>query len=189
LRRLALILAPMLAIVGVSPAHAQEADRNDPVACIYRVLPKPDYPLLVKIVRQGLVGQTGAEEGEVEKIGTATAKCRSQYGWGKKKEAAALRWFAGRVLSGDTTYNLKKYGLDFIKLKAVVARLDAPTRAAYVSGSVSSEQTQATLAALAAEGIDFATIPAEERGMFAQKLSQGILGLLLQLEAEAAYSA
>lgn len=189
MRRLALILAPLIAVIGVSPAPAQEADHNDPVACIYRVLRKPDYPMLVKIVRQGMVGQTGDEKAEVELIRAASGRCRVQYGWGKKKEDAALRWFAGRVLSGDATFNLKKYGLDFPKLKAVVGRLDAATRAAYVSGKVSNEQSQATLAALAAEGVDFSTVPAEERGMFAQKLSQGILGLVLQIEAEAAFSA
>lgn len=188
MRRLALILAPVLAVAGVSPAQAQEAERNDPIACIYRVLPKRDYAVLVKIVRQGMVGQTGDEKAEVERIGAATVRCRGQYGWGKKKEAAALRWFAGRVFSGDATFNLKKYGLDFEKLKAVVVRLDAPTRAAYVSGNVSNDQSQATMAALAAEGIDFSAVPVEERAMFAQKLSQGILGLVLQMEAEAAFS-
>lgn len=187
LRRFSLILATMLAVITATPALAQEADRSDPVACIYRVLRKTDYPMLVKIVRQGMVGQTPTERAEVDMIQAATGSCRSQYGWGKKKQEVALRWFAGRVLSGDTTFNLKKYGLDFERLKAVVARLDAPTRKAYVSGTVSNEQTQATLAALAAEGIDFQAIPAEERGMFAQKLSQGILGLVLQLEAEAAF--
>lgn len=189
MRRLALIFAPLLIAVGVSPAQAQEADRDAPIACIYRVLLKPDYPMLVKIVRQGMVGQTPTEKAEVQRIGDASNSCRVKFGWGKKKQDAALRWFAGRVLSGDTTFNLKKYGLDFPKLKAVVARLDAPTRAAYVSGTVSNEQSQATLAALAAEGIDFSAIPAEERGTFAQLLSQGILGLVLQIEAEAAFSA
>ncbi|MCW3848821.1 hypothetical protein OF829_16405 [Sphingomonas sp. LB-2] len=189
MRRIALFLAPTLvAVTGIAPAHAQ-ADRNDPIACIYRVYHKSDWAVLVKVVRQGLVGQTGDEKAEVDRIGAATKRCRSQYGWGKKKEDLALRWFAGRVLSGDATFNLKKYGFDFEKLQALVARLDAPTRAAYLSGQVSNEQSQATLAALAAVGIDFASIPAEDRAMFAQKLSQGILGLVLQQEAEAAFSA
>ena len=189
MRRLALILAPALVVVGASPARAQEAERNDPVACIYRVLHKSDYATLVKIVRQGMVGQTGDERIQVDQIGAAAKRCRAQYGWGKKKEDAALRWFAGRVLSGDATFALKQYGLDFEKLKAVVARLDAPTRAAYLSGTVTNDQSQATLAALAAEGVDFSAIPVAERGVFAQKLSQGILGLVLQLEAEKAFSA
>lgn len=190
MRRLALFLAPLAAAtLGAAPAAAQEAEANSPIACIYRVLPKPDFPLLTKVVRQGISGQTNAEKNEVDRIGAATARCRGQYGWGKKKEDAALRWFAGRVLSGDTTYSLKKYGLDFFKLKALVAQLDGPTRAAYVSGTVSNDQSQATFAALKSVGIDFDAVPAEERAMFAQKLSQGILGLVLQIEAEAAFSA
>ncbi|MEZ0243127.1 MAG: hypothetical protein ACAH11_07100 [Sphingomonas sp.] len=190
LRRLAFILAPALvAVTGIAPAQAQDAEYNSPIACIYKTLRKPDFPLLVKIVSQGLVGQTSAEKAEVDRIGAATHSCRGKYGWGKKKEDAALRWFAGHVLSENTTYELKKFGLDRDKLKAVVARLDAPTRAAYVSGRVSDGQSQATLEALKAEGIDFAALPAEERGHFAQKLSQGILGMVLQIEAEAAFSA
>jgi hypothetical protein len=190
LRRLALVLAPaMLAVSGIAPATAQDAEYNSPIACIYKTHRKSDFPMLVKVVRQGLVGQTAAEKAEVDRIGSATHSCRSKYGWGKKKEEAALRWFAGHVLSENATYELKKYGLDREKLKAVVARLDAPTRAAYVSGRVSDTQSQATLDALKAEGIDFGAIPAEERGMFAQKLSQGILGSVLQLEAEAAFNA
>jgi hypothetical protein len=186
LRRLALFLA---ALTCAAPAHAQEAEGNSPIACIYRVLPKPDFPLLTKVVRQGINGQTATEKNEVERIGAATQRCRSQYGWGKKREEAALRWFAGRVLSGDTTYHLKKYGLDFFKLKALVAQLDGPTRAAYVSGTVSNAQSQATFAALKSVGVDFDAVPAEERAMFAQKLSQGVLGLVLQIDAEAAFRA
>ena len=177
-----------VAVTGIAPAHAQ-ADRDDPIACIYKVHHKTDFPLLVTVARQGLVGRTNAEKGEIDRIQISAKRCEAQYGWGKKKQEAALRWFVGRVLSGDATFNLKKYGLDFEKLQALVARLDAPTRAAYLSGKVSNEQSQATLAALAAVGIDFASIPAEERAMFAQKLSQGILGLVLQQEAEAAFSA
>lgn len=189
MRRLALILAPLFAaLAGAAPAQAQ-AERDSPIACVYRVLHKDDYAMLVKVVRQGMKGQTSAEEEQVNSIGAATLRCRKQYGWGKKREDAALRWFAGRVLSGDSTFTLKKYGLDFERLQALVAQLDAPTRAAYLSGNVSNEQSQATLAALSAVGIEFSSIPAEERGMFAQKLSQGILGLVLQQEAEAAFSA
>lgn len=189
MRRLALILAPAIAAVtGIAPAQAQ-ADSDSPVACVYRVVHKDDYAMLVKVVRQGMKGQTADEKEQVNRIGEATMRCRKQYGWGRKKEDAALRWFAGRVLSGDATFSLKKYGLDFAKLQALVAMLDAPTRAAYLSGNVTDEQSRATLAALAAVGIDFASIPAEERATFAQKLSQGILGLVLQQEAETAFSA
>lgn len=188
MRRLILILASAIAaVLGIAPAHAQ-ANSDSPIACVYRVVHKDNYSMLVKVIRQGMKGQTADEKEQVNRIGEGAMRCRKQYGWGKKKEDAALRWFAGRVLSGDSTFNLKKYGLDFEKLQALVARLDAPTRAAYLSGNVSNEQSQATLAALSAVGIEFASIPAEERAMFAQKLSQGILGLVLQQEAEAAFS-
>lgn len=187
MRRLALILAPVVAALAVSPAQAQEANRDAPIACIYRVLPKPDFEIIVKVVRQGMTGQTADEKNEVDRIRAANARCRAQYGWGKKKQDMAMRWFAGRVLSGDSTFALKKYGFDFEHLKALVAQLDGPTRAAYISGTVSNEQSQATMKALGAVGIDFSAIPAEERGLFAQKLSQGILGAVLQIEAEAAF--
>lgn len=189
MRRLVPILvAAIVTVWGAAPAFAQ-ADHNSPIACTYRVLRKDNYPLLVKVIRQNMTGQTGDEKAIVDRIGEASVRCQKQYGWGRKKQDISLQWFAGRVLSGDATFNLKQYGLDFARLQALVAQLDAPTRAAYLSGNVSNEQSQATLRALTAVGIDFAAIPAEERGAFAQKLSQGILGLVLQQEAEAAFNA
>jgi hypothetical protein len=44
------------------------------------------------------------------------------------------------------------------------------------------------MAALATIGIDFNAIPAEERAAFAQKLAQGILGQILQLEGQKAFN-
>ncbi|NML04837.1 hypothetical protein [Sphingomonas sp. G-3-2-10] len=179
------------------PAQAQtqeqqgEREKNDktgPVACIYYGLKKNDWPTLVKVVRAGMNGDSPTEKEQINQIGQATARCRARYGWGKTRENAALRYFAGRVLGSDSTYNLKKYGLTYSKLVELVEALDPATRQAYVSGQVSNEQSAATMAALATIGIDFNAIPAEERAAFAQKLAQGILGQILQLEGQKAFN-
>ena len=164
-------------------------DRNAPIACVYRTLRKNDFPMLVRIVRQGMRGQTADEKEQVNRIGEAAMRCRQRYGWGKPREDAALRYFAGRVLTSNATFELKDFGLTFTKLSELVARLDAPTRAAYLSGQVSNDQSRLTLEALAAVGVDFAAVPEDKRAMFGQKLSQGIVGLLLQQEARAAFDA
>lgn len=198
LRRFALTLAlATTAAVIALPAQAQtqeqqgEREKNDktgPVACIYYSLKKNDWPTLVKVVRAGMNGESSTEKEQISQIGQATARCRSRYGWGKPRENAALRYFAGRVLGSDATFNLRKYGLTYPKLVELVDALDPATRQAYVSGQVSNDQSAATMAALAKIGIDFSAVPAEEKSVFVQKLAQGILGQILQLEGQKAFS-
>jgi hypothetical protein len=184
MRLLALTAALAAPVVFATPALAQ----SKPVECIYNTHKKSDWPLLTKVVRAGMVATNNEERLLVDQIGASVATCRQRYGWGKKRQDVATRYFAGRVLATDSTYHLKKFGLDYEKLKALVAALDAPTRQAYVAGNVTNDQSAATFAALKTLGIDFAAVPAEDRAMFGQKLSQGILGLVVEQEAEAAYA-
>lgn len=177
------LAAPLLSTAVPAQAAAP------PIECIYNVLHKTDWPILVKVVRQGIQGETSAERIQIDSIHAATDRCRRQYGWGKKRENIALHWFAGGVLSAHATFELKKYGLDHEHLRALVARLDAPTRQAYLSGQVSNEQSAATFAALAATGISIDAVPAEERSVFARELSQGVLGEALKMQAEADFAA
>jgi hypothetical protein len=182
--RLVLALAAVPVLFAAAPAAAQQ----QPVACVYYGMPKGDRPELVKVVRAGIVATNDGERVLVDNIKTSADACRKRYGWGKKRQDAAMRYFAGRVLATDSTYHLKKFGFDYEKLKALVAALDAPTRQAYVAGNVTNEQSAATIAALKELGVDFAAVPAEERAMFGQKLSQGVLGLVVEQEGEAAYA-
>ncbi|MDF7774017.1 hypothetical protein P1X14_02055 [Sphingomonas sp. AOB5] len=198
MRRFALPLALATAAAVIAfPAQAQTQDRQaerekddktGPVACIYYGLKKGDWPMLVKVVRSGMNGETSAEKVLVDQIGQSTARCRARYGWGRPRESAALRYFAGRVLGSDSTFHLKKYGLTYPKLVELVDLLDPATRRAYVSNQVTSEQSAETMAALAKVGIDFNAVPAEERAAFAHKLAQGILGQILQLEGQKAFN-
>jgi hypothetical protein len=181
---LSLALAAAPALFAAAPAVAQQR----PVACVYYGMPKGDRPELVKVVRAGIVATNDGERVLVDKIRASADACRKRYGWGKKRMDAAMRYFAGRVLATDSTYHLRKYGFDYEKLKALIVALDAPTRQAYVAGNVTNEQSAATIEALKALGVDFAAVPVEERAMFGQKLSQGILGLVVEQEGEAAYS-
>jgi hypothetical protein len=179
------LLAPMPAVAA--PAAAPFAD--PPVACIYHTYRNKDWPPLVKLVRSGMNPADNGERVMLGNIQAAAEVCRKRYGWGKKRQDAALRYFVGRVLATDSTYHLKKFGLDYEKLEALVAALDPGTRQAYVAGNVSNDQSAATLAALKTLGIDFAAVPAEERALFGQKLSQGVLGLVVEHEGEAAFDA
>ncbi|MES2443481.1 MAG: hypothetical protein V4574_11685 [Pseudomonadota bacterium] len=191
MRRFALSLAlAAMPVLAATPAPAAPViAAGPPIECIYNVLHKNDWPTLVKVVRQGITGVTNGEKMQVELIGSATERCRKQYGWGKKRQDIAVRYFAGRVLSGDAVFNLKKYAIDHAQLEALVARLDAPTKQAYVAGQVSNEQSAATFAALDALGLGLDKVPAEERQAFAQKLAQGVLGTIVAQEAEAAFAA
>jgi hypothetical protein len=182
---LALATPPAFAVAPTSAAPMASA----PIACIYDTYRDKDWVPLVKLVRSGMNATTPAERIMAENIRTAAGICAKRYGWGKKKQDLALRYFVGRVLSTDSTFNLKKYGLDYPKLKQLVAALDAPTQQAYVAGNVTSEQSAATFAALSTVGVDFNTVPAEEKQGFAQKLSQGILGQLVEQDAETAFAA
>lgn len=172
------------AFFTATPAFAQ----TKPVECIYNAYRNKDWPVLTKVVRAGMNATNNEEKLIVEEIGNAVAICKRRFGWGKARQDLATRYFAGRVLATDSTYHLKKYGLNYEKLKDLVAALDPATRQAYVASNVSNDQSAATLAALKTLGIDFAAVPAEERASFGQKLSQGILGLVVEQEAEEAFA-
>jgi hypothetical protein len=180
------VIVSLLSLALAAPAAPAMADA--PVACIYYTYKNKDWVPLVKLVRSGMVPQGNDERSMLQDIQAAAESCRIRYGWGKKKQEIALRYFAGRVLATDSTFHLKKFGLDYTKLKTLVAALDASTRQAYVAGQVSNDQSAATMAALGTVGIDFGTVPAEERGLFAQKLAQGILGAVVEQEAEAGFA-
>lgn len=181
---LTILAAPALA--AASPLAPATAD--SPVVCLWAGYRNKEWDVLVPLVRAGMNPQTNDQRILLDKIRVVSDNCRKRYGWGKKRQDLALRYFAGRVLATDSTYQLKHHGLDYPKLKAVVDALDAPTRRAYVDNKVTADQSAATFAALKAAGIDFDLVPDEEKPGFARALSQGVLGLVIEQQAEADYA-
>ncbi|MBO9712138.1 hypothetical protein [Sphingomonas sp.] len=173
---LALAATPMPAMASV------------PVACVYDSFRKTDWATMVKVARNGLNGTTADEKDMVSRIGETAQMCRVRYGWSTERMNVAIGYFVGRVLSSNCTHDLRDRGVDFDKLKTMLGALSKEEREQLIGGA-QAQMAPLYSKALAAGGIDPASIPEADRAAFDEKLKQGLLGLIIEQDAEARFAA
>lgn len=188
-----LLTAALLLAATPAPGQVAQSDaarklnEAGKVACAYTGLTKDNWPVLIALVKNGLNAKTNAEKFQFDKIVDQVERCRKTYGWGNKSKNIAMKYFSGRALRSNATYELKKHGVTDDALLAIVARYDAPTRAQVASYQMGQAATQTAIETLAAMGITLDKVPEAERADFGRLLGQGIVGLVIEQDAAAEF--
>jgi hypothetical protein len=183
--RIIMALPVAAAILFASPAFARD---ERPVACIYAKTHRIKRADLVALVRSGFKPANGDEKTAMGMLGDAVASCRGQYGWAEKKQGIALRYLNASMLRENAVYEGKKFGLTEEMLTGLVGSLDAAGRAAYLAGRPTAELSTSAFAYLKGHGLAIDTLAAEDSATLNRAIAEGVTGILVQEDAEAAYA-
>ncbi|THD36685.1 MAG: hypothetical protein E7773_06695 [Sphingomonas sp.] len=160
-----------------------------PVGCIYQYTHRIPRPDAVDLVKNGYAAKTSKQKETFQMVGEAIAACRAGTGWSAKRQDIAVKFFSAKILAEDAIYQGRDLGLTVAVVRALDARLDADTKAAFASGQVDGARMAVATAQLKAAGLDPAALTEEQRQTLAPLLARALWGLYQQQAAAAAYKA
>ncbi len=186
-----LLIGAALFAAGVQEEDARSLQRDgSPIACPYRTLPRTiDRDALANLARSGFEPKTDAERRAFQSVGERIAACQASNGWGERSRQAAYRYLTGRVLLSNARYQLRSHEVTTVQFVAAHDALSAEARQAVARGSIASADMTIAWNALVAGGAKLDTVPADQRGAIAGLILQGLAGVSIMAEAEAAYRA
>lgn len=185
-----LLFSAALFAGGVQDEETRRPRDQTPIACPYRTLPRTiDRDALANLARSGFEPKTAAEKRASQMVGERLAACQAGNGWGERSRQAAYRYLTGRVLLSNARYQLRSHAVTTDQIEAAHAALSAQAQQNAARGSIASADMTIAWNALVAGGAKIDAVPADQRGAIAGLILQGLAGVSIMAEAEAAYRA
>lgn len=183
-----LLIAAAFLAGGVQEEEARRARDRTPIACPYRTLPRTiDRDALASLARSGFEPKTDAEKRAFQMVGQRIAACQASNGWGERSRQAASRYLTGRVLLSNARYQLRSHEVTTAQIEAAHAALTPEAQQAVARGSIAGADMTVAWNALVVGGAKIDAVPADQRGAVAGLILQGLAGVSIMAEAEAAY--
>lgn len=176
-----LTLLPFCAALLI-PAVAA-AKTEPPVACVYVGATHAPRDALADLVKNGLQPRGNADQLLMKQIAATIGGCRTRYGWGEKRQNAAVRYMTARVLREDAVYLGKDLGLTTELLDGLTGKLDPAARASYARGTVSGAMNAAALSHLKEAGLTVETLSPDDQRKLGGLVGQGMAGTVMMLDA------
>lgn len=180
--------ALVLPLSVAAPAVAAPIEDDGVVACVYNGVRSADPAVLLAVASKGFDGEGSEEQRVVQQVGAQLTRCRGLHGWGRAREAAALRYLSGMAMTAEAVKALEPYGVTAEMFESIHEALDPASRDAFVNGTVTAEQSRQALEVLAAAGVTLDSIPAEAHAGFGAKVGQGVAGRVVTHHAIAQYN-
>lgn len=183
-----LLMTAALFAGGVQEEDARRLRDSSPITCPYRTLPRTiDRDALANLARTGFEPKTDAEKRAFQLVGERMGACGKGNGWGERSRRAAFRYLTGRVLLSNARYQLRSHEVTTAQIEAAHAALSAEARQNAARGSISSADMTIAWNALLSGGAKLDAVPADQRGAIAGLILQGLAGVSIMADAEAAY--
>ncbi|MBA4763397.1 hypothetical protein [Sphingomonas sp.] len=185
-----LLISAALFVGGVQEEEARQPRDRTPIACPYRTLPRTiDRDALANLARSGFEPKNNAEKRTSQMVGERISACQVSNGWGERSRQAAYRYLTGRVLLSNARYQLRSHEVTTAQIEAAHAALRPEAQQAVARGSIAGTDMTVAWNALVAGGAKIDAVPADQRGAIAGLILQGLAGVSIMGEAEAAFRA